>query len=271
MTVLLSATGLRKTFAGVSSRRARPKARGDLQVLDGLELAVHAGESVAVVGPSGAGKSTLLRVLAGLSTPDSGEVRYRGTLVTEPPEGLAVVFQDYSRSLFPWLNVERNVALPLREQGVHRAERRARVERALHAVGLEDVQRVARAYPWELSGGMQQRVALARAIIAGPQLLLLDEPFAAVDAQTRGDLQDLVLDLRRRLGLSLLTVTHDIDEAVYLADRVLILSSRPAQVVGDLRVELPQPRSQLGTRADPRFARLRIEVQRMMPRRPPIS
>lgn len=263
MTALLAATGLRKSFSSrASSRRGGGSRQAeDVEVLAGLDLAVAAGESVAVVGPSGAGKSTLLRVLAGLSAPSSGEVRYRGTPVTGPPEGVAVVFQDYARSLFPWLNVQRNVGLPLREQGVPRAERQRRATQALRMVGLDDIDRVAHAYPWELSGGMQQRVALARAIVAGPHLLLLDEPFAAVDAQTRADLQDLVLELRRQLGLSLLTVTHDVDEAVYLADRVLVLSPRPARVIDDLHVGLPQPRSQLTTRADPEFTRLRTEVQ----------
>lgn len=269
MTALLAATGLRKTFparTSASRRGAGQRAGGDVEVLAGLELAVAAGESVAVVGPSGAGKSTLLRLLAGLSAPSGGEVTYQGEPVTSPPDGLAVVFQDYSRSLFPWLSVQRNVALPLREQGIPRAERHRRAAQALDSVGLDDVERVARAYPWELSGGMQQRVALARAITAGPRLLLLDEPFAAVDAQTRADLQDLVLDLRRRLGLSLLTVTHDVDEAVYLADRVLILSPRPARVIGDLPVDLPLPRHQVETRAAAEFTRLRTETQRMLRR-----
>jgi len=170
---------------------------------------------------------------------------------------MAVVFQDYGRSLFPWLTVWRNVALPLEHHGAPRGELRRLVDDALAEVGLADVHA---AYPWQLSGGMQQRVAIARAIAYQPKILLMDEPFAAVDAQTRADLEDLTLRVWRRHGITLLFVTHDIDEAVYMGQRVLILSASPTRVIEDLAIDLAAERDQLATRSSPRFAELRSRV-----------
>jgi len=215
------------------------------------------GELVCIVGPSGAGKTTLLRCVAGLIAPSAGEVVLGGVRVAGPPSGMAVVFQDYGRSLFPWLTVERNVALPLAQRGVPRAQLHSRARDALGEVGLGEV---LGAYPWQLSGGMQQRVAIARALAYEPRLLLMDEPFAAVDAQARAELEDLTRSVWRRHGVTVLLVTHDIDEAVYLGQRVLVLSAAPTTVIDDVAIDLPAERDQLATRSLPRFAELRARV-----------
>jgi NitT/TauT family transport system ATP-binding protein len=178
--MMLAVTELHKVY---ESRGRRVEAIGD------LSFTVDEGSFVCVVGPSGCGKTTLLRCIAGLLPPTGGEITVDGATVTGPPAGLAVVFQEYGRSLFPWLTVADNVDLPLRAAGTGRAERRRLVTEALEAVGLADAHQ---AYPWQLSGGMQQRVAIARAIAYQPRVLLMDEPFAAVDAQTRADLEDLI-------------------------------------------------------------------------------
>jgi NitT/TauT family transport system ATP-binding protein len=228
-----------------------------VEALANIDFKVDPGQFVCVVGPSGCGKTTLLRCLAGLLPPTSGEVSVAGKRVDGPPDGLAIVFQEYGRSLFPWLRVEENVELPLKAKGLARGERRALVDEALGAVGLTDART---AWPWQLSGGMQQRVAIARALAFQPSVLLMDEPFAAVDAQTRADLEDLVLSVWKRFGVTLLFVTHDIDESVYLGQRVIVLSSSPTVVIEDLAVDLPDERDQLGTRSDPRFIELRTHV-----------
>ena len=192
-----------------------------------VSFAVDEGEFVCVVGPSGCGKTTLLKCIAGLLRPSAGEVLLRGSAVTGPPERMALVFQEYSRSLMPWMSVRNNVLLPLRHKKLSRRERTSLVEDALGAVGLV---RFMDRYPWQLSGGMQQRVAIARALAYQPSILLMDEPFASVDAQTRGDLEDLVLQVREEFGITILFVTHDIDESVYLSDRVVVLTHSPTEV-----------------------------------------
>jgi NitT/TauT family transport system ATP-binding protein len=226
-----------------------------------VSFEVAKGEFVCVVGPSGAGKTTLLRCLSGLLGPTSGEVRFEGTPLRTVPDRLSVVFQDYSRSLFPWLTVNRNVAVPLKVAGVRKQLREARIKEVLHAVGLGDV---GRSYPWQLSGGMQQRVAIARALAHQPDLLLMDEPFASVDAQTRFDLEDLILTVRRELDITVVLVTHDIDEAVYLADRIVVLSRAPSRVEEIVDVPLERPRSQLGTRSSEEFGRLRRHLMELV-------
>ena len=228
-----------------------------VEAIGDLTFAVPEGQFACVVGPSGCGKTTLLRVIAGLLPPTAGDVRVQGRAVTAPPPGLAVVFQEYGRSLFPWLRVRDNVELPLRAQRMPKARRRAVADEALASVGLAGTDS---AYPWQLSGGMQQRVAIARAIAYQPRVLLMDEPFAAVDAQTRADLEDLIRSVWQRLGVTLLFVTHDIDEAVYLGQRIIVLSSAPTRVAEELDVDLPAERDQLTTRADPRFTELRSRV-----------
>ncbi len=228
--------------------------------IDDLSFTVAPGELVCIVGPSGCGKSTLLRAVAGLLAPTRGEIVLHGDPVRGVPEDLAVVFQDYSRSLFPWLSVRGNVELPLRSR-VDRARRRERAADALAAVGLSDQ---GSRYPWQLSGGMQQRVSIARALAYRPALMLMDEPFASVDAQTRGELEDLVRRVRAERGMTVLLVTHDIDESVYLADRVLVLSRAPARIVTTLDIDLPVRRDQVTTRGADAFVRLRTEVARRL-------
>jgi NitT/TauT family transport system ATP-binding protein len=229
--------------------------------IDKVSLRVTDGELVTIVGPSGCGKSTLLRCVAGLLAPTSGQVILGGTPVTRVPDRLAVVFQDYSRSLYPWLSVAGNVALPLRRTQRHRAARRQAALAALEAVGLAAS---AGRYPWQLSGGMQQRVAIARALACDPVLLLMDEPFGSVDAQTREDLEDLVLRVRAERNITILLVTHDIDESVYTGDRVIVLTPGPGRVRADIPISLPVPRDQITTRELREFARLRTEVSRLV-------
>jgi NitT/TauT family transport system ATP-binding protein len=194
-------------------------------------------------------------------------VELRGKPVEQVPDGLAVVFQDYGRSLYPWLTVRDNVALPLRRTTRARAARRRAADAALAAVGLagaDGMRGVGDKYPRQLSGGMQQRVAIARALAADPVLLLMDEPFGSVDAQTREDLEDLVLRVRRERDITILLVTHDIDESVYVGDRVVVLTPGPGRVRADLTVSLPEPRDQITTKELPEFVRLRTEVSRLV-------
>jgi NitT/TauT family transport system ATP-binding protein len=228
-----------------------------------VTFSVQEREFVCVVGPSGCGKTTLLKCVGGLLPASQGEVVLRGKRVTSPPEEMALVFQEYSRSLMPWSSVRNNVLLPLRHKKLGRRERSTLVEEALGAVGLT---RFMDYYPWQLSGGMQQRVAIARALAYQPSVLLMDEPFASVDAQTRGDLEDLVLRVREEFGITILFVTHDIDESVYLSDRVVVLTHAPTEVKEIIPVDLPFPRDQLATKELPEFAHLRAHVYRLIKR-----
>lgn len=245
---MLDVVGVSKTYTGRGTR---------VEAVRDLTFSVRPGELVCIVGPSGCGKTTLLRCIAGLMHPSTGQVVLEGTTVDGPPRGMAVVFQEYGRSLFPWLTVRQNVELPLKEKRLDKAQRSKLVDDALDAVGLAHA---GEQHPWQLSGGMQQRVAIARAVAYEPHVLLMDEPFAAVDAQTRADLEDLVRSLWQRLGVTVLFVTHDIDESVYLAERVVVLSSSPTVVLEDVVIDLPDERDQLTTRASPRFAELRAHV-----------
>ena len=238
------------------------KRYGVVEALAGVSFDVDAGELLAVVGPSGCGKTTLLRLLAGLSAPSEGAVEIDGRPVLRPPREVGLVFQDYSRSLFPWLTVLRNVTFALR--GLARAERVVRGEALLAELGLDGA---GARYPWELSGGMQQRVAIARALAPRPAILLLDEPFASVDALARADLQDVLLRVHGGLDgrpVTIVHVTHDIDEAVYLADRVLVMAARPGRVVGTIDACLPRPRSQTETRSEPDFLAARNEIHALI-------
>ena len=238
---------------------------GDHQVLHDITLIVPDGQLLCVVGPSGCGKSTLLRTIAGLLPAYDGTITLDDTPVRGVPDNLAVVFQDYARSLYPWLTVRDNVALPLRRRGLPRAERRAEADRILARVGLTDA---ARRHPWQLSGGMQQRVAIARALVCRPSLLLMDEPFGSLDAQTREDLEVLLLEVHRTDGATIVFVTHDIDESVYLGDRVVVLSPGPgAKILLDLPVDLPDTRDQITTRGLAEFVALRSEVGRAVRKR----
>ena len=228
-----------------------------------ISFGIEEKEFVCVVGPSGCGKTTLLKCMSGLLEPSSGSVAIKGRTVTGPPPEMALVFQEYSRSLLPWMSVRGNVTLPLRHKKLGKDEMRRLVEEAVEAVGLT---RFIDRYPWELSGGMQQRVAIARALAYQPEILLMDEPFASVDAQTRGDLEDLVLRVREQFGVTILFVTHDIDESVYLADRIVVLTPSPTEVREVLEVDLPHPRDQVDTKELPEFARLRAHVYRLIKR-----
>ena len=248
MRAQLGVSGLQKVYEG-SGRR--------VEAVRDLTFTVEAGELVCLVGPSGCGKTTLLKCMGGLLTPTAGEVHLAGRKVSGPPPGMAFVFQEYGRSLFPWMRVADNVELPLKQKNLSKTRRRELVADALESVDLAEA---AGAYPWQLSGGMQQRVAIARALAYEPEVLLMDEPFAAVDAQTRADLEDLVRRLWRERGITILFVTHDIDEAVYLGERVIVLSASPTVVQEQLKVDLPDERDQLHTRVAPRFAELRTHV-----------
>ena len=220
-------------------------------------------EFVCIVGPSGCGKTTLLKCISGLLRPSSGVVSLHDRPITGPPEQMALVFQEYNRSLFPWMSVRQNVGFPLRRRKLGKTRAREIVEDAVASVGLLPfVDR----YPWELSGGMQQRVAIARALAYQPEILLMDEPFASVDAQTRGDLEDLILEVRRRYGITVVFVTHDIDESVYLGDKIVVLSRAPSEVQEVLDVNLPAVRDQVETKELPEFAHLRAHVFRQIKR-----
>ncbi|MFB9685846.1 ABC transporter ATP-binding protein [Amycolatopsis plumensis] len=252
MSTMLEVSGLSHTYGtGAKAHTA----------VNNLSFTVEAGQLASIVGPSGCGKSTLLRCIAGLTRATDGTVSLHGDRVSGVPDDLAVVFQDYSRSLFPWLSVQKNVEFPLRWRPISRAERRARAAEALEQVGLSGV---GGKYPWQLSGGMQQRVSIARALASRPALLLMDEPFASVDAQTRFELEDLTRRVQREQGSTILVVTHDIDESVYLSDRVLVLSKSPASIVADLPVGLPAARDQITTRESAEFVTLRGEVARLL-------
>lgn len=251
---MLSVQGLKKLYSTGS---------GDVEAVRDLTFELVQGEFVCIVGPSGAGKTTLLRCVAGLLDATAGTITLAGETVTGPPRGMAVVFQEYGRSLFAWMTVRENVELPLKTQGVAKAERKRLAAEALEAVSLSHA---TDSYPWQLSGGMQQRVAIARAIAFQPKVLLMDEPFAAVDAQTRAELEDLLLDIWKRMGVTVLFVTHDIDESVYLGERVLILSHSPTVVQEDLKIDLPDERDQLTTRSLTRFAELRGHVYEQIQR-----
>jgi NitT/TauT family transport system ATP-binding protein len=253
VTTLLSADDIHHTYS--------PGKPEEHRALGGISFSVDEGEFVSIVGPSGCGKTTLMRCLSGLMQPTAGTVLMEGRTISAVPEDLTLVFQDYSRSLYPWLRVADNVEFPLKDHRLPRAERRKRVAQALSDVGLTGHETK---YPRQLSGGMQQRVAIARALAYRPSMLLMDEPYASVDAQTRESLEDMLLDVWERRNKTVLFVTHDIDESVYLADRVLVLSKGPSQVIADITVDIARPRDQIDTKADPEFVELRAEVARLI-------
>ena len=228
-----------------------------------VSLSVEQGSFVSMVGRSGCGKSTLLRLVAGLEQPSSGAVEIDGTPVTAPPDSVRYVFQNYAESLLPWKTVRENIRFGLRHayalEGREADPRQwdAVIEEKLAEVGLHGI---SGRYPAELSGGMQQRVAIARALASRPRILLLDEPFSAVDALSRAKLQDLLLHVWRSHGLTILFVTHDIDEALYLSDRVVVLAPQGRGVEEDAPVALSRPRHQIETRAQADYLSLRGEI-----------
>ncbi|MDF2574444.1 MAG: cmpD 3 [Agromyces sp.] len=236
---------------------------GTVEAIRDISFSMRRGELVCIVGPSGCGKTTLLKCIAGLLRSTEGTVELDGRKVAGPPPNMALVFQEYGRSLYPWLTVRANVELPLKHKKLSKQQRDQLIDDALEAVGLEHA---AKSYPWQLSGGMQQRVAIARAVAYQPEVLIMDEPFAAVDAQTRADLEDLVRRLHLERGMSILFVTHDIDESVYLGERVIVLSKSPTWVQEDLAIDLAPERDQISTRALPRFTELRTHVYEQIQR-----
>lgn len=243
--------------ATVLAARGVAQSYGSHLVLDGIDLEVREGEIVCLVGPSGSGKTTLLRVLGGLLKPTTGQLEYRGARVAGPRREIAIVFQDYGRALLPWRTVSGNISLSLEAIGCPKSQRAAKIEALLSRVNLSHV---AGHYPAMLSGGMQQRVQIARCLGQDPDILLMDEPFGALDALTRQSLQDELMGLVADTGTTVIFITHDLEEAIYLGDRVLALSAHPGRIVSSFKVDLPRPRDQLSTREDPAFLKLRREL-----------
>mgnify|MGYP000874338221 FL=1 len=234
---------------------------GGREILSPTSLSVRRGEFVCVIGPSGCGKTTLLRAAAGFVAPSGGTVSRHGQAIRRPSREVAFVFQDYGRALLPWRTVQANVSLALEAAGVPAADRPARIARVLDTVGLGGH---ALKFPAQLSGGMQQRVQIARCLAQEPELMLMDEPFGALDAMTRESLQDELARLVREQGLTVVFVTHDLEEALYLGDRVIALRSNPTlekpSLAAVIDVPLPLPREQLATKEHPEFLRLRREL-----------
>jgi NitT/TauT family transport system ATP-binding protein len=230
---------------------------GERRIINQLSFSLAAGEFACVIGPSGCGKTTLLRLLTGLVQPSAGVVRRGGVPVTGPAADVAIVFQDYAKALLPWRTVAGNVSLALEAMQVPKAERADIIHQLLTKVGLAQH---AQAYPTQLSGGMQQRLQIARCLAQKPALLLMDEPFGALDAMTRQILQDEMLQLVREAGTTVLFITHDLEEAIYLGDTVLALRAQPGEqssLAERLVVDLPRQRDQLTTRESPEFLALR--------------
>ena len=251
MTTYLEVDGLGKRFT----------AHGTLAFQD-VSFSMAKGDFVALIGPSGCGKSTMLHIAAGLSAPTAGAVRLKGELVTGPRSDMMFVFQQYSKSIFPWKSVLENVLLGVRYRSA--APRRELDEFCRAQLELVGLGPYANYYPYQLSGGMQQRVAIARALARRPDILLMDEPFGALDAMIRVELQDLLLKLWQDLGLTILFVTHDLDEALYLAQRVILMSASPGTVADTVDVPLGYPRNQVKTRGDPIFLGLRERLYQLM-------
>jgi len=252
---LLHVQGLAKSY--------RQMEGGSTRAIDEISFDVERGEFVSLVGPSGCGKTTLLMCVAGLNTPDSGKVRVNDESINGPPRNLVLIFQDYNKSLFAWRSVLGNVLFGLEVRGRVSAGARERARQLIELVGLAGFERH---YPWELSGGMQQRVAIARALAYEPEILLMDEPFGSVDALTRLELEDTLLAIWKDVGTTILLVTHDIEEALYLSDRIYVLSRRPSRITQSLGVTLGRPRNQLTTRADAKFIELRNEIYKQISR-----
>ena len=247
----LTIEGLEKRFA--SHGRAAFK---------DVTFSVRQGEFVALIGPSGCGKSTLLHIISGLSKPTAGSIKLSGSVIDGPRAEMMFVFQQYTKSIFPWKTVLENVLLGIKYQsGLSRAEQEKLCLEHLELVGLGKYPRY---YPYQLSGGMQQRVAIARALVRRPKILLMDEPFSALDAMMRVELQDLLLKLWSDLGLTIIFVTHDLDEALYVAQRVIMLGGAPAKVAVNVDVPLAYPRQQIETRSEPIYLQLRERLYNHM-------
>ena len=226
----IAARGLRKEFVDISRQ-------AEIVALSSIDLDIGEDEFLTILGPSGCGKSTLLNIIAGFEQPTNGEVQLDGQIIRDPGPDRGVVFQEYA--LFPWLNVAQNIEFGLRERGVPKSERKDRVGRQISAVGLDGFEG---RFPQELSGGMRQRVALARVLVNDPKILLMDEPFAALDAQTRTIMQTELLRVWRAERRTALLITHNIEEAVLLGDRIVVMTARPGRIKEIVNVKLPRPR-----------------------------
>ncbi len=249
----MTENGIKLSLRGLTVVFTRRRG-GEVVAVDGLDLAVREKEFVCIVGPSGCGKSTLLRVVAGLTRPASGEVMLDGVRVADPGADRGMVFQSYT--LFPWLTVQGNVEFGPRLRGMTPEECAQVARRYIELVGLTGFEH---AYPKELSGGMQQRAAIARALANDPEILLMDEPFGALDAQTRSLMQELLLKVWEQTHKTVLFVTHDIEEAILLADRVYVMTARPGKIKREVKVSLPRPRT-VEVFDSEEFIRLRREV-----------
>jgi NitT/TauT family transport system ATP-binding protein len=253
---ILEAQGLSKTYR---------QAGGETTAAIGnISCQVEAGEFVSFVGPSGCGKTTLLMSIAGLLPPTSGRVLVKGKEVAGPPADLVLLFQEYNKSLFAWRSVLGNVRFGLEARGDHSAGGAKKARDLIDLVGLKGFENH---YPWELSGGMQQRVAIARALAYEPEVLLMDEPFGSLDALTRLELEDTLLRLWAELKTTIVFITHDIEEAIYLSDRIWVLSRRPSQIMQELRIDFLRPRDQVTTRAQARFMEIRNDIYRQISHR----
>ena len=235
---------------------------GAQTILRDVSFAVQEHEFVCLVGPSGCGKTTLLRALAGLAPVSSGRALFKGAEVQGPQTQLAVVFQDYARALLPWRTVSGNVALALEARGIPRAQHAERIHPLLEKLRLTAH---AAKFPSQLSGGMQQRLQIARCLAQEPQVLLMDEPFGSLDAITRQELQDEVARLAKDEKRTVVFVTHDLEEAIYLGDRVVALAANPGRIAEIVSIDLARPRNQLTTREDPRFLALRHRLFNLLP------
>ncbi|MFT8357968.1 ABC transporter ATP-binding protein [Bifidobacterium aquikefiri] len=244
---------LRSVAFSYSSIDAQPTT-----VLEDFNLDVHQGDFVTLIGPSGCGKTTLLRLIAGLEQPLVGDVVFQGQHVDGPNHKRGVVFQQ--GSLFPWLTVSGNVAFGLKSRGVAPSERTSQVAEILDLVGMSAF---AQSYPHEISGGMAQRVAIARTLVNDPDLVLLDEPMGALDSFTRQSLQSLILQLHQRLDMTMILVTHDIDEAVFMSDRIVVMTSRPGRIIESLPVTLPEQRMQRD-RSSAKFFEIRSSIMTLL-------
>ena len=239
------------------SKTYRQSSGEGTDAIGNLSCSVEPREFVSFVGPSGCGKTTLLMSIAGLIAPTSGRICVHGKEVNGPPANLVLVFQEYNRSLFPWRSVAGNVEFGVEARGNAGQSARAKVRSLIDLMGLQGFDDH---YPWQLSGGMQQRVAIARALAYEPDVLLMDEPFGSLDALTRLELEDTLLQIWQKLGTTILFITHDIEEAIYLSDRVWILSRRPSKILEEIRIDFPRPRNQITTRAEPAFMELRNRI-----------
>ena len=226
-----------------------------------ISCRVEPGEFVSFVGPSGCGKTTLLMTIAGLLAPSAGRVLVNSKEISSPPPDLVLLFQEYNKSLFAWRTVLGNVRFGLEARGDHSSNAVNKARSLIDLVGLGGFENH---FPWELSGGMQQRVAIARALAYEPKVLLMDEPFGSLDALTRLELEDAVLRLWAELKTTIVFITHDIEEAIYLSDRILVLSRRPSEIIEEMPIDFPRPRDQVSTRAQARFMEIRNRIYRQI-------